>query len=249
MNHAPATNWNPRARRSDSLEVYLLGRVDLESAVRLQQRWIYEITGRQDRLGVLLLCEHPPVVTIGREGSRSQLTVDNHELQSRLMELHWLNRGGGALVHAPGQLAAYPILPLDRLGLGLADYRVALEQSVIESCRELRVPATRRPGCPGVFCRTGQLAWIGSAVRSWVSYHGMFINVSPAMHLVRLVEPTTASIPATSLSTQRTRPTSMHSVREHLVRHLADQLGYQHWHLYTGHPLLTRTRKKVHVPA
>ena len=69
MSHPEAINWSPRTRRSDSLEVYLLGRVDFESAVQLQLRWAEEISGRTDRLGALFLCEHPPVVTIGREGT------------------------------------------------------------------------------------------------------------------------------------------------------------------------------------
>lgn len=247
--NTPAIEWNPRSRQSDSLEVYLLGRVDFESAVRLQERWVYEISGRRDRLGVLLLCEHLPLITVGREGSHADLTVDERELRSRLLTLHWLNRGGGTLVHAPGQLAAYPILPLDRLGLGLADYRQVLEQAVMGTCADLKVEATRDPRQPGIFCRTGQLGWIGAAVRSWVSYHGLFLNVAPAMHLMRLVNSQPEGIPATSLAAQRTRPTSMHTVRERLIHHLADQLGYSHWHLYSGHPLLTRTREKVHATA
>tara|TARA_B100000029_G_scaffold513399_2_gene612898 strand:+ start:125 stop:874 length:750 start_codon:yes stop_codon:yes gene_type:complete len=244
-----AIDWSPRTRLSDSLEVYLLGRVELDAAIFLQQAWVEEISGRNDRLGALFLCEHPPVATIGREGRRSQLLANDRELQSRLMNLHWLNRGGGALIHSPGQLAAYPVLPLDRLGLGLGDFRVALEQAVIETCSELKVTATRDRRRPGVFCRTGQLAWIASATRHWVSHHGLFLNVAPAMHLQRLVARDPGGQPPSSLSAQCTRPISMHATREHLVRHLAAQFGYENWHLYTGHPMLTRNRKVVHVPA
>ena len=249
MSHPSAIDWSPRARRSDSLEVYLLGRVDFASAVELQERWVYEISGRRDRQGALFLCEHPPVVTIGRTGSRSQLLTDEQDLRSRLMDVHWLNRGGGALVHSPGQLAAYPIVPLDRLGLGLADYRAALERAVIGVCSELKVAATGGREDPGVFCRTGQLAWIASAVRNWVTHQGLFLNVAPAMHLMRLVSSPPGGAPPTSLAAQRTRPVSMHAAREHLIRHLAEQLGYDRWHLYTGHPLLERTRRMVHAPA
>ena len=242
-------DWSPRTGGSDTLEVYLLGRVDFDSAVQLQERWSYELSGRTDRLGALFLCEHPPVVAIGREGTRSQLQVDERELRSRLMELHWINRGGGALVHAPGQLAAYPVVPLDRLGLGLADYRAALEQALIEVCAESRVEATREPAVPGVFCRTGQLGFVASGVRNWVTHQGLFLNVAPAMHLMRLVAPDVQLPPPTSLSAQRSRPISMQATRECLVRHLAAQLGYDRWHIYTSHPLLKRTRKAVHVPA
>ena len=122
-------------------------------------------------------------------------------------------------------------------------------QAMIETCIELKIDASRDPRSPGVFCRTGQLGWIASGVRNWITHQGLFLNVAPAMHLLRLVAGDPDLPPATSLSAARTRPVSMHATREHLVRHLVSQLGYQDWHLYTGHPLLTRTRKKVHVPA
>ena len=255
MSEPAAIDWRPQTRRSDTLEIYLLGRVDFDSAVELQQLWAEELATRTDRLGALFLCEHPPVVVIGREGNRSQLQVDDRELRARLIELHWTNRGGGALVHAPGQLAAYPVVPLDRIGLGLADYTAALQQAMIDVCAELRVNATPHPHRPGAVCRTGQLGWIASGVRNWITQHGLFLNVAPAMHLMRLVTgtetgtETSTGIGPTSLAAQTSRPVSMHTTREHLVRHLAAQLGYDNWHIYTGHPLLGRTRKMVHVPA
>ena len=230
-----------------SLEVRLLGCVDFESALFLQERLVYELSGRSDTQGGLLLCEHPPMVTIGREGSRADVLVESQELVSRQMDVHWLNRGGGCFVHAPGQLAVYPVVPLDRLGIGLDDYRRLLEECVIATCRELRVPAWRFDDEPGVWCRLGQLAHVGIAVRSWIAYHGLFINVSPAMDLMRLVQPNSAGDRVTSLAAQRQRRTPMHAVRESLIRHLVARLGYERFHVYTGHPLLRRTQKTVSV--
>jgi lipoate-protein ligase B len=120
---------------------------------------------------------------------------------------------------------------------------------MIDVCVELRVNATPHPHRPGVVCRTEQLGWIASGVRNWITQHGLFLNVAPAMHLMRLVTGTATGIGPTSLAAQTSRPVSMHTTREHLVRHLAAQLGYDNWHIYTGHPLLGRTRKMVHVPA
>ena len=246
-----ASSANPflTCRTSASLEVHLLGLVDFDSALFLQERLVYEISGRDDTQGGLLLCEHPPMVTIGREGSRAHIQVDYRELAARQMDVRWLNRGGGCLVHAPGQLVAYPILPLDRLGFGLADYRRRLEDAVLDVCRELHVPAWRHEEQPGLWCRLGQFAEVGAAVKLWTSYHGLFLNVNPSLDLMRLVQFNPGGEPVTSLAAQRARLTEMHSVRESLVRNLARRLGYEQFHLYTGHPLLRRTKKKVYVDA
>lgn len=234
-------------RTSDSLEVHLMGVVEHDSALLLQKRLAYEIGGRSDRQGGLLICEHPPIVTVGREGSTADILAEPQELTSRMLEVRWLNRGGGCLLHAPGQLAVYPIVPLDRLGLGLAEYRRRLEESAIDVCRELGIAASRRDDQPGVFCRCGQFAFVGVAVRSWVAYYGMFINVNPEPGAMRLVRSSRCGDRVTSLTSQKGRHVPMHAVRESLIRHLASQLGYNRHHLYTGHPWLQRSRKKVHV--
>lgn len=242
MNAATATRKHPAKA---SLEVYLLGMVDFESSLDLQERLVYEISGRDDSQGILLVCEHPPVLTVGREGSRAHIRCEPAQLASRQLDVRWVNRGGGCLVHAPGQLAVYPILPLQRLGFGLAAYREALETAVLDVCAELLVPAFRHEHAAGVFSRSGQFAHLGVAVKSWVSYHGLFVDVCPAMDWIRMVDSTGRGERQTSLAAERVRPTAMHSVRESLIRNLAERCGYGRFHLYTGHPLLRRTRRVV----
>ena len=237
------TIWS--ASQEPSLEVYLLGLVDFESCLYLQDKLVGEIGDRNDGQGALLMCEHPPLITIGREGSRSHIACDPQELTARQIDVRWLNRGGPCVMHTPGQLALYPIIPLERRGLGLASYRDRLEGAVMDSCGELQVPAWVRPETPGVWCRCGQIAQLGVAVRSWVSYHGMFVNVCPSLDLQKLVHPPEAANRMTSLSAQRVRPTSLHSVRESLMRRVAERLGYTRYHVYTGHPLLRRTKRIV----
>jgi lipoyl(octanoyl) transferase len=239
----------PSRHRSDALEVRLLGVVELESALLLQEHLVYETSGRDDRHGHLLLCEHPPAITVGREGSRSHILADQGELTARQLDVSWLNRGGGCLVHAPGQLAVYPILPLDRLGLGLTEYRRCLIESVLDVCRELRVSAKADARQTGVTCRNGLLAQIGTATKHWVTYHGLFLNVAPNMDLQRLVHPPSGQRRMTSLVAQQVRAIAMHHVRESVMRNLASRLGYTRTHVYTGHPLLKRTTRKAHAHA
>lgn len=238
----------PNAHR-DPLEVHLLGLVDYDAAVFLQERLVYEASGRDDRTGGLLLCEHPPMVTIGREGSRAFLQAEDRDLVARRMDLRWTNRGGGCLVHCPGQLAVYPVVPLHRIGVRPAEYASRLCEAVIDLCTEMRVPAWPSEDGRGVSCRLGQFAYVGAAIKAGVTYHGLFVNVAPPMDLIRLIDGGPGSERQTSLAAQRARPTEMHSVREGLIRHVAAVLGYGRYHLYTGHPLLKRTYRKVPISA
>src|SRR5687768_15879309 len=112
---------------------HLLGVVPFEAALALQQRLAYECGGERVARATILLCEHEPLVTVGRQGSRLHLRADDAELARRGLEIRFVKRGGGALVHAPGQLAAYAVVPLARFGLtvgGLLDaWQTALEQT------------------------------------------------------------------------------------------------------------------------
>lgn len=233
------------ARASESLQVFLLGMVDFDSALRLQERFRDEVAHRQDRLGGLFLCEHPPIVTIGREGSQAHLRHDVSEFNKLGIDVRWLNRGGGAWVQCPGQIAAYPIVPLRRLGFGLAEYRERLELAVLDVCRELHVAAHRLDDEPGVFCSLGQLATVGVAVRSWVTTHGLTLNVRPDLSLIRATQPNSHDQRPTSLEVVRQRLTAIPKVRESLIRNLTERLGYNHSHLYTGIPGLKRTRRVI----
>lgn len=232
---------------STSLEVRLLGLVDFDAAMFLMERTADELSRRADRHGALLLCEHPALVTIGREGSRADLPIDSRELSSGQIPVRWISRGGGCVVHSPGQLAVYPIVPLDRLGIGLAEYRQRLEQAAIHVCEDLKLPATRRDDMPGVWCRNGRLASVGIAVKSWIARHGLYLDVASDLRLSRLAMPRSGRV--TSLAAERFSASLMRIARSGMVRHLAAQLGYDQHHVFTGHPLLRRTRAIGYVHA
>lgn len=228
-----------------ALQIYLLGVVDFESCLKLQQHLVYDLSGRTDRQGTVLICEHPPLITIGREGSRAHLRCEPRDLEAREIDVRWLNRGGGCLVHVPGQLAIYPILPLQRIGMGLANYRQALETALLGVCEEARIAAWQQASDPGIWCRSGQIGFLGAAVKSWISYHGAFLNVAPDLDWMRLCDVNSLGRRSSSLSVERLRPTSMHGVRESVARLLAKACGYHRYHIYTGHPLLRRTKKVI----
>ncbi len=242
---------NPTHRTSApaTLEVYSLGAVEFRSLLGLQDRLVYETSGRNDLRGTLLLCEHPPVVSVGREGGYEQFRVPPETFASQLMEVHRVPRGGGSLVHVPGQLAAYLLLPLDRLELGPVAFRSRLARALCATCREFHVAARENDQFPGAWARTGQVGYVAAAIKSNVSCFGVYLNVSPALPIVRQCAPSGITHRQSSLTADRLRATSMAAARECLARHLAAEFEYDQHHWYTGHPLLVRTKKPIYVHA
>lgn len=243
----PRTDWTPGRRTSAALHVHLLGMTDLDAALALQDRVAAEIATRTDTYGVLLVCEHPNGVTIGREGAAENLLVDRNELAARDIAVRWVHRGGGAWAHHPGQLVSYLVLPVNRLGWTAPDYQQRLSRALDLLGIEQRV-LVASSSVPGLTGRCGQLGFIGASVRDGVSMFGGCLNVAvprPALQMIdwgRGVRPT-------SLAAERMRPAGMASLRECWVRHLATACDYEQVHLWTGHPLLQRTTRRMFVCA
>src|SRR5262245_5832031 len=111
--------YDAQPHGESTLEVYMLPPCPWQDALQLQHRLVYEMSAEPRRRAALVLCEHLPIVTVGRQGSHSHIQLD--ELDR--FPIRWTNRGGGCWLHVPGQLVAYPILPLDRPAMGLPRFR------------------------------------------------------------------------------------------------------------------------------
>jgi lipoyl(octanoyl) transferase len=233
-----------------ALSAYFLDRLPFQRVLDLQRRLLIEVGDRDDGQIVLLLCEHPNLITIGRGGSPGNIRSDSSALKSREIEAIYVNRGGGCVLHCPGQLAIYPIVPLRWHGFSVGELIERFQVGIVESLADLNVPARTVPGKHGIWGRTGQLAAIGVAVRSWVTYYGAYLNVDPPLGLFRLVEtdPTHSSllppIPEgegkymSSLMAERRGSIKMTMVRAALVGRLSETFGCDRYHLFTGHPYL-----------
>lgn len=229
-----------------SLEAYLLGQVDFDASLALQQRLVYEAAGADDGRVTLLVCEHKPTITLGRQGSRVHVRCEPEELTSRQIDVRWVNRGGGCVLHGPGQLAIYAIVPLEYYRLSVGAYLDALHAALAGGLDELKISARTLPGRAGLWGRQGQLAHVGVAVKNWVTYFGAYLNVAAPPALARRVQTDpVGNTPASSLVAERQQPVRIASVRERLVRHFAEQLGIERWHLYTHHPLLAPLEAKT----
>ena len=228
---------------SPSLEAYLLGTVDYEACLALQDRLVYESSGRGNGQITLLVCEHSAIVTVGRRGSWGHIDLDRRELASRQLTVRWVNHGGGCMVHLPGQLAIYPIVPLHWHRLTLGEYLGRLQSGMVAALAELGVATQTRGDDFGVWGRTGQLAAVAVAVRRWITYHGVLLNVCPAMELFRRVRTDpVGGTPMSSLAAERQQPLKMTRVRETVLRHMIEALGCRRHHVYAGHALWRQLR-------
>jgi lipoyl(octanoyl) transferase len=159
------------------LTVRRLGVVPYAQALALQERLVSE--RRSGRVGdMLLLLEHPHVITMGSSSDPEHVLVSAEERDRRGIDLVEVGRGGDVTYHGPGQLVGYPILDLKPGRKDLHRYLRDLEEVIIRAAGSLGVAAHRSPGLTGVWTATGKLAAIGVRVSSgWITSHGFALNV------------------------------------------------------------------------
>lgn len=221
-----------------ALQVYLLGTVASDSLACLQRLLHFEASGDR-RQAALILCEHPPGITVGRHGSRSHIHLGNEELRLRGWAIRWVNRGGGCVLHLPGQLAIYPILPLDCRSLDVGKFVQMLGETIRDLLADFSIHAGVRVDEHGVWVDERLLAAVGVSVRDWVSGHGAFINVQPALDLFRFVTAVPhESAPMTSLARERRGPVRPSLVRERLIERFRARFGFARVALFSDHPVL-----------
>lgn len=223
--------------------MYLLGTVDFRSAAWLQERAAADIRDRSDTAATLILCEHPPIVTVGRDGNSIRDLPEPRELESLLLQVERVDRCGPTLVHAPGQLAVYPVLPLNRINRTPGELAETLRETAIAVCSELRVPAEPDSSDCGVWSRCGKVGFCGTGLLDGVSCHGYFLNVCPDMVLLKTVQSVYPENQIGSLVAQCARPIAMQTVRESFIRNLTTRLGYNEYNVFSSHPLLKPVRR------
>jgi lipoyl(octanoyl) transferase len=222
--------------RFTMLDVYLLGQVDFEALLALQRRLVYEVSGRRDR-AALVLCEHESLISVGRQGSRAQIHFDPNELLLKRWPIRWVNRGGGCLLHAPGQLAVYPVLPLDRLQLDLPQYLNRLRRVLLDVVADVGIKNASADS-HGVTIGGRLVAHLGVAVRDWISYFGAALNINPDLDPFRRVNCGGASEPMTSLERERRLAVNPTMVQQRVVERFMDRFELPRVTVHHKHPAL-----------
>ncbi|GAB6059805.1 lipoyl(octanoyl) transferase LipB [Desulfonatronum parangueonense] len=171
----------------------------------------------------LLVGEHPPVITLGRNSGSDHLHVSPEYLAEKGIDLVQASRGGSITCHFPGQLVIYPILRLDRRPGGLRRLVRDLEEAVIQTLEELSLAAHRTQSRPGVWVGPGKIASIGLALKHWVSYHGLALNVGADTSLFDLITPCGLhGVTVTSVHRElhRAEQQTMSEIKHRLLQHV-----------------------------
>ncbi|TVQ28486.1 MAG: lipoyl(octanoyl) transferase LipB [Wenzhouxiangella sp.] len=180
----------------------------------------------------LWLVEHDPVFTQGLAGKAE------HVLNPGAIPVVQTDRGGQVTYHGPGQIVAYPLLDLDRRGLGVRCLVDRLEQSVIDVLADLGQPGERRDGAPGVYVAGAKIASIGLKVRRGRSYHGLSFNIDMDLTPFAMINPCGFAGLAMTRLVDLVPSISVAEARQRLVTAICTRLGYHaNWQLQEqAHP-------------
>jgi lipoyl(octanoyl) transferase len=221
------------------IQVVDLGTVDYDTALRLQETLVD--LRKQGRIAdTLLLLEHPPVITLGRNASSANIVVPAEFLSKKGVEVFEINRGGDVTFHGPGQLVGYPIVDLRAVTprLGAVDFVRRLEESLIRTCTEFAIPTQRVQGLTGVWTQSEperKVAAIGIHISRGVTSHGFALNVTADLDYFKLIVPCgIADKPVTSMEqemgsrvSQSGKRLAMNTVAEVFTRQFGNVFGAQ----------------------
>ena len=209
-----------------------LGVFPYRPAWELQRRLVAaRKAGRAPNL--LLLCEHPHVITLGRNGRREHLRASDHLLRQMGVEFCVSDRGGDITYHGPGQLVGYPILNLEAIRRDVVWYVRQLEEVMIGATADFGITAGRKAGMTGVWVRSPsseeeKLAAIGVHISRWVTSHGFAYNVATDLRYFDLIVP--CGIPdkrPTSLERLLGRTVSLAEVAPQIVHRFGEVFGLE----------------------
>jgi lipoyl(octanoyl) transferase len=173
------------------INVLYLGPVDYPTALELQRTLVGLV--KEGRIGhTLLLLEHPPVITLGRNARPENVVVSPDFLTSKGIQLHETDRGGDVTFHGPGQLVGYPVFGLRGFDprIGAVEFVRKVEEVLIRSCGDLGIVTHRIPGMTGVWTEEpAKIAAIGVHISRGVTSHGFALNVNPNLDYFKLIVP------------------------------------------------------------
>lgn len=221
------------------LQVLQLGTIDYGTALKLQETLV--VLRKQGRIAdTLLLLEHPPVITLGRNSKSANIVASPEFLSKKGVEIFEINRGGDVTFHGPGQLVGYPIVDLRGYTpkLGAVEFVRKLEEAIIRTCVEYSIATQRVKGMTGVWTASGEerkIAAIGIHISRGVTSHGFALNVTTDLDYFKLIVPCgITDKPVTSMEqeigalvAESGRKLEMNGVAETFTRQFGNVFGTQ----------------------
>lgn len=206
------------------LEIRRLGTIDYADALAMQRALVE--ARKADRIpDVLLLLQHPPVITLGvkGDGGRSNVVAPRERLEALGIAVYEAGRGGDVTYHGPGQIVGYPIIDLKPDRCDVHRYVRDVEEVMIRLCADYGVSAGRIKGLTGTWVDGDKIGAIGIRISRWVTSHGFAFNVNTRLDHFQLIVPCgIADHGVTSLEQRIGRRVDIREVEDALIRHFAD---------------------------
>ena len=213
-----------QTRRGETLQSKIqcvrLGLTAYAQALRVQRRWHAWCVVRWTN--VLLLTQHRPVITLGYRRPCEQIRLSAAQLREKGLSVEYVERGGGATYHAPGQLVVYPVFSSLLQKYGVRRFITQLEEVMRQTCLRFGVPTSRQDGYPGVWVGERKIGAVGIAVRKRVSLHGFALNVDLDLRPFADIVPCgLADRGVTSLRQECARPIAFSDVEQTVIENVA----------------------------
>jgi len=173
-----------------NINVARLGLVSYKEALEIQEKLL--LLRQQGKIeDILLLVEHPPVLTLGTRGEHSNILLSQKDLEMNGVEIYKINRGGDVTYHGPGQIVGYPIMDLNNQGKDIKDFVWKIEEIFIQLLgEEYHITAQRdEKKYTGVWVNNAKITAIGIAVKHWVTMHGFAFNVNTQLEHFKWINP------------------------------------------------------------
>ncbi|MEM7104183.1 MAG: lipoyl(octanoyl) transferase LipB [Bacteroidota bacterium] len=223
-----------------------LGRIDYKEAWDLQKLFLKEAVDikvenrslsddhQLNPKHWLLLCEHPPVFTLGRSGDKAHLLLNEDGLRQKGIEFYKINRGGDITYHGPGQVVGYPILDLDYFFTDIHKYVRFMEEAVIKTIAEFGLKGIRIKGMSGVWLASDQglperkICAVGVHLSRWVTMHGFALNVNTQLDHFNFIVPCGIQGKAvTSIKNELGKEVDISLVNDLLVKHFSELFEFE----------------------
>jgi lipoate-protein ligase B len=210
----------PEKKNFHPCRVFRFGAIDYEKALRLQNHLAE--ARKQDQISdVLLLLQHPPVVTMGKSGKVHNI-LQPQDLAGRKIKVIFTDRGGDVTYHGPGQLVVYPILDLRQHGLSVPGYVWNLEEMTIRLLARYGIAAGRAEKMRGVWVGQEKIASLGVHLSRWISKHGLALNVTTDLDPFKLINPCGTGRQVTSMEKILDQNLSMAEVETGMLEAFAE---------------------------
>ncbi|MDI3547645.1 MAG: lipoyl(octanoyl) transferase [Halanaerobiales bacterium] len=211
-----------------NLQVVLAGLIDYQEALKIQKR-LLQLRQAGKIQDILLLLEHPPVITLGKRGKDTNILMPEDLLKSKGIKIYRIDRGGDVTYHGPGQIVGYPIMDLKNHGKDIRKFVRNIEEVFIRLLKEeYNITAGRDPEHIGVWVGEEKITAIGLSIKRWVSMHGFAFNVNTNLDHFNLINPCgIIDKGVTSLEKIVGHPLNMDKVIDQVIKYISRIFGVE----------------------